>query len=227
MQLTSSKLTKRVLSTWSFLGLILMVLTSFLYLNWPGFGEQGEVNFAAISWLMYHGHPLYTSVASAERYSLQHGPIVYLITGGIMEIFGPNYITAKLSGIIMLLAFLTLSFVWFSRLAPKRLAFILLGLEIWLLFHWHDSYYIRPDSALVLCMLISLYVITTVKDKKTLILECAITFGLIINLKVHGVVYLVPIIALLCPQLKIKHFFYSAFPQQLLVHCHFYCHKYL
>lgn len=205
MYFTSSNLTKWFLSTWAFIGLVLALVTSFLYLIWSGFGEQGEVNFAAVSWLVYHGHPLYTSVASAERYSLQHGPNIYLIIGGIMGIFGPSYITAKISSIIMFLTSLILSFVWFSRFSHKRLAFILVGLETWLLFHWHNSYYIRPDSALLLCILISLYVVTTVKNKKVLILACAITFGLIINLKVHGLIYLVPIIALLSRQLNIKH----------------------
>lgn len=198
---------KRFLLIWSLMGIVLAIVTAFLYLTWSGFGEQGEVNFAAVSWLLYNGHPLYTDVASADRYSLQHGPIVYLITGGVMKVLGPTYITAKLSGIIMLLLSLLVSFFWFSKLTSKSIAVCLLGLEVWILFHWHNSFYIRPDSTMLLCVISSMYIVTTVKHRMTLILGTAISLGILVNLKIHGILYFVPIMSLLYRRLNIKELF--------------------
>ena len=191
---------------WAVAGIALALVTSLMYLLWPGFGEQGEVNFASVAWLVSNGQPLYTDVDATARYSLQHGPIVYLLVGGIMQLLGPSYATAKLSGVVMFWLILWLSFLMFKRAGGRRKALIFTGLEAWLLFHWHNSCYIRPDAMLVVCMLVSLYAIICIKNKTLMLAICAITFGLIINLKIHGVIYLLPLLVLLTKYLTVKRF---------------------
>lgn len=206
MQIKNRSFPEKFLLAWAAAGIILALATSAMYLLWPGFGEQGEVNFASVAWLVSNGQPLYTDVDAAQRYSLQHGPIVYLLVGGIMQLLGPSYVTAKLSGVVMFWLILGLSFVMFKRAGGKRNALIFTGLEAWLLFHWHNSCYIRPDAMLVVCMLISLYAITCIRNKTLMLAICAVVFGLMINLKVHGVIYLLPLLVLLTKFLTVKRF---------------------
>jgi len=209
MEIINNKFLRGLLNVWSLCGMALFAVTIFCYLNWQGFAEQGEVNFATVSWLLYQGHPLYTDIDFAGRYSLQHGPIVYLLAGGIMKLLGPGYVTAKLSGILALLTGIVVSWLWFTKLIGKKPAFLLLGLEIWMLFHWHHAYFIRPDSMMLLCVIVSMYMITTKRNSLLLILGLAIPMAIMINLKIHGVLYFLPIVTIAYRRLGWKKLFYA------------------
>lgn len=210
MHVTSNKIVRGIFNIWSFGGIAFLLCTAALYLKWNGFAEQGEVNFSTVSWLLYQGYPIYTDIDFPSRYSLQHGPIVYLIAGGIMKLFGPSYITAKLSGIVALVASVLISWIWFSKLIDKKYAFLLLGLETWILFHWHHAYFLRPDSMMLLCVVVSMYMITTKQNRMWLILGLAIPLAIMANLKIHGVVYFLPIIAIAYERLRWKDLLYAA-----------------
>lgn len=204
-----NKFLRGALNIWSLCGILLLLYTIMMYLGWSGFAEQGEVNFASVSWLLYQGYPLYTDIDFPARYSLQHGPIVYLLSGGIMKLFGANFVTAKLSGILALIFAILISWIWFAKLLDKRDAFLLVGLETWILFHWHHIYFIRPDSMMFLCVVVSMYVITTQQNKLLLILGLAIPLAIMANLKIHGVVYFLPIIAIAYESLGWKKLLYA------------------
>jgi hypothetical protein len=209
MYITSNKLFRGIFNIWSSCGIVFLLLTAALYLQWNGFAEQGEVNFSTVSWLLYQGYPIYTDIDFPSRYSLQHGPIVYLLAGGIMKLLGPSYLTAKLSGILALVASVVVSWIWFSKLIGKKYAFLLLGLESWILFHWHHAYFLRPDSMMLLCVVVSMYVITTKQNRLWLILGLAIPLAIMANLKIHGVVYFLPIIAIAYERLRWKDLLYT------------------
>jgi hypothetical protein len=209
MNTVCNKFLRGVLNIWSLCGILILLYTVLVYLRWSGFAEQGEVNFASVSWLLYQGYPLYTDVDFPARYSLQHGPIVYLLSGGIMKLFGANFVTAKLSGIIALLFAILISWIWFSKLLDKKDALLLVGLETWILFHWHHIYFIRPDSMMLLCVVVSMYMITTKQDKLLLILGLSIPLAIMANLKIHGVVYFLPIIAIAYERMGWKKLLYA------------------
>ena len=209
MNETAKKFTRGSLNIWSLCGIILLLCTAYVYLRWSGFAEQGEVNFASVSWLLYQGYPLYTDIDFPARYSLQHGPIVYLLAGGIMKLLGPSFVTAKLSGIVTLLIAIFISWLWFSKLVDKKYALWLVGLEIWILFHWHHIYFIRPDSMMFLCVVVSMYIITTQQKRLLLILGLAIPMAIMANLKIHGVIYFLPIIAIAYGHLGWKNLLYA------------------
>jgi hypothetical protein len=209
MYIKSNKFLRGMLNIWSLCGISILLFTAVLYLRWNGFAEQGEVNFSAVSWLLYQGYPLYTDIDYPGRYSLQHGPIVYLIAGAFMKLFGPSYITAKLSGIVALVLSILISWIWFSKLIDKKYAFFLLGLETWILFHWHHAYFIRPDSMMLFCVVVSMYIVTTKKSTLWLILGTAIPLAIMANLKIHGVLYFLPIIAIVYQSLGQKNLLYA------------------
>jgi len=216
MYLTKEKI-RGLLNVWSLCGLLLLLCTIVLYVRWSGFGEQGEVNFATVSWLLYQGYPVYTDVDFAARYSLQHGPIVYFIAGGLMKLFGPSYITAKLSGILAVTLSIGISWAWFSKLIGKQYAFLLVGLETWILFHWHHIYFIRPDSMMLLCVVVGMYIITTKEKGLWLILGLAIPLAVMANLKIHGILYFLPLIAIAYERLGLKKLLYTGGLTLLLV----------
>ena len=55
-------------------------------------------------------------------------------------------------------------------------------------------------------MLVSLYAITCIRNKTLMLAICAVAFGVIINLKIHGVIYLLPLLVLLTKFLTVKRF---------------------
>lgn len=205
MHIRLDKISFYVLNILALIGIILILLTSFAYLTWTGFGEQGEVQFASVSAMLYQGYPLYTELDAAGRYSLQHGPIVYLVAGAVMKLFGASYLTAKFVGAVAPILALIISWFWFAKLTTKRNAFLLLGLQSWILLHWHHIFFIRPDSLMLLTMATSMAIVTTTKKKWLLILGLAIPMGIMVNLKIHGIIYFLPVVALVYRQLTWKH----------------------
>lgn len=201
-----SKLLKYSLIIWSLVGIALLTLTSLLYLNWNGFIEQGEITFSTVSYLFSEGYPIYVAIDAAEQYSIQHGPIIYIIIGSFMELMGPSYLTAKLANITALLLTIIISWLWYSNVLNKKTALFLLGLECWCLLHWTYSYLSRPDSIMLLCMTVGTYIAATKRSRLWLILGTAIPLGIMINLKIHGFIYFLPILALIYQYLSWKDF---------------------
>ncbi len=183
-------------SSWLAAGIAGIIITPVIYLFSNGFGEQGEATFSAVSWLLANGNPLYVGLHSAERYSLQHGPIVYFVVGYIMKAFGPGYLTAKVAAVGALLLSIAFSWLLFRTRLSKLDSFCLLGLEAWLFLHWPYTYLIRPDALMLLCVSAGLYFIETSQKRFQLIIVITLLLGLMINLKIHGFIYFLPILYL-------------------------------
>lgn len=189
-----------IIFLWAFSGMGLILAVAYTYLNWPGFGEQGIVTFTTVSWLLAQDQPLYTAIDAAERYSLQHGPLIYLLISWSMKFFGPSTFSAKLPGVLFFTFSLLFSGVWlFKRLRLRQAAF-LFGLECWFFSHWQYQYYSRPDSLLLLLLTIMmLFIVIKLKSHLQLLL-LAFLCGLLINLKAHAVLYALPLFPLLWQQ---------------------------
>lgn len=185
------------LTVWALVGIAILFTVSFMYL-WKLvlLDHAGEVTISAVSWLLYHGSPLYTTLDAPERYSLQHGPIIYLVVGGIMKLLGPSIFTAKLSSLLSLLAINIISWYWFRRFFNSKISLWLLGLEVWLLLKYYYLYLVRDDALMVLCTLIGIYFATTKRGRVSVIWGVALSFGILVNLKVHGILYAIPALTL-------------------------------
>lgn len=121
-----------------------------------------------------------------------------------MQKLGANFVTAKLSGVLAIFFTVIISWKWFKNTIGAKAAFLLLGLEIWMLFHWHHIYFIRPDSMLLLCTTVSMYVTTMLKNPIAHILGLAIPLAMVINLKIHGLLYYIPIFAIAYQHVKVR-----------------------
>lgn len=196
-KMTAKNLLSWTIYAWAFTGIGLLVVNPISHLLWPGFIDHaGEVTMASLSWLLYQGQPLYTTADSPYLYSLEHGPILYLLQGAFLTLLDPGFLTAKLHSFLAIIAVLTLSCRWFRHYLSWRHTFWLLGFEGWLLNKWYYIYLSRGDSLMLLCTLTALYFVTT-RRGWTALLGTALPLGILINLKIHGPFYALPILALL------------------------------
>lgn len=190
----------------SFAGIAVLIINALSYLLWNGFVDHGEVCMSSVAWLFYNGFPIYTELNATDRYSLEHGPIIYILIGGLMKSLGAGIFSAKLSGVLAILGIIALSWHWFKKLVDTQTSFWLLGLESLILLRWYDFYFNRPDSLMVLCVLASMYFATIVKKRVTVIIGTAIFLGILGNLKLDGFFSAIPILFLIYQRFGWKDF---------------------
>ena len=189
------------LDLWAGAGLALIFLVGVRYWMWPGFIDHaGEITMTSVAWLLYEGHPLYTAMDAAERYSLQHGPLVYLLIGGFLKLFGPGFHSGKLVELLCLFSSLGLSWYWFKQNVGARTAFWLTGLEAWLLSKWYYLYLSRSDSMMLLLVLAALAGVTMARRRWSAVLGVAVSMGLLASCKVHEILWSLPVLLLLWRQ---------------------------
>lgn len=195
-----------VLTLVSFAGIATLIIKSCSYLMWNGFADHGEVCMSSVSWLFYNGYPIYTDLNAPARYSLEHGPIIYMLIGGLMKLFGPSFFSAKLTSILAVIAIMGMSWNWVKNFADTKTSFWLLGLEAWILLRWYNFYFNRPDSLMVLCAISGMYFATTAKRRTYAMIGTAISLGVLINLKADGIFPAIPVLILLYQRLGWKDF---------------------
>lgn len=210
MKFTHKRYMNFALSVWALIGIALVCTVSFIYLSkMVLLDHAGEVTISSVAWLLYNGSPLYTTVDAPERYSIQHGPIVYLVIGGIMKIFGPSILTAKLFSFLSILLVFIVSWYWFTRFLNGKIALWLLGLEAWMMLKYYYLYLARDDAPLLLCTLLSMYFATTTRTKVATSVGVALALGMLINLKADGILYAVPVLTLVQQRFGWRTFFLS------------------
>jgi len=195
--LFSSTRSKRSLAVGALLLIVVFAAIGGWYMSVNGFAGEVEPIVSCLSWLVQSGQPLYTDFDAAERYSVLYGPSVFLTNGLFLRILGPSLASAKLAsvfGTVGSLVFL------YGALARKRRDRVALGVTaLAVLYYWTQGfavYLVRPDALLIFAVGLGLY--AAVKARRVLsLVAVAVTAGFAINLKAHGMVYFLPIFALL------------------------------
>ena len=191
----NKKLLYKVSVFYACIGLFLLVGMGAFYVNWPGFYDHGEVNMASVSWLLENGKPLYTELDASTNYSLEHGPVIYLATAAMYHFLGASVLTAKLPGYLALLAGLLISFWGFARKTGWQRAFCLLGIEAWVLLKWPFVFMNRDDSFMLLCVAAGFFFADRLRGPGHR-WGMALALGVLINLKIHGGIYFLPVLVL-------------------------------
>lgn len=172
-----------------------------LYAIHDNFFDHAEANIAAVSWLFEIGKPIYHNLESAERYTIPYGPMLYVINGFFLNLIKPSIFSAKIGGILaaalsLLLIFFTLKKCVGNQIASFCLAYLSLN---WIsinpyfvaAFFWN-----RSDSFLF--MFVALCLFAVVRTNLLLaILASSLALGISVNLKIHAIVYFLPIYVLL------------------------------
>jgi hypothetical protein len=164
--------------------------TSVRYLVMPGYFDHVEASVAAISWWHKQGHPLYPVWTDGEGvYGLLYGPLLYQITGAAPCV-SPTILMSKIPGF---LSFWIAGFAIFSALRPSgRLALLALAVCLTIeashpfIVHW-----IRADPYLLLFASLALLAERRLKPDAAAV-AIGVLAGATINLKIHGLLYLVP-----------------------------------
>lgn len=181
------------------IGLFLLIGMGAYYISWPGFYDHGEVNMASVSWLLENGKPLYTALDASTNYSLEHGPVIYLATAAIYHIAGASVVTAKIPGYLALLAGLGICFLGFLQKTNWQRAFCLLGIEAWVLLKWPFVFMNRDDSFMFLCVAAGFFFVQR-RETAWQLWGVAVSLGILINLKIHGGIYFLPVLVLYAKQ---------------------------
>lgn len=167
------------------------------YLSLDGFAGEVEPVVSCLSWLVEAGHPLYHSLESAERYSVLYGPSVFLTNGLVLKILGPTICNAKLASSLAAIA--SLGFLY-GALRRRRLDTAALGItSLSVLYFWSQGfavYLVRPDSLLLFAVGFGLFAAARAR-RFLAILAIAAAMGFAVNLKLHGGIYFLPILALM------------------------------
>lgn len=173
------------------------VLVAGWYWLQDGFAGEVEPTVASLSWLVAEGEPLYHGLDEAARYSVLYGPSVFLTNGLFLEVLGPSVASAKAASLLGVLG--SLVFLYAALARPRRDLLALGFTALAVLFYWTQGfavYLVRPDSLLLFAVGFGLF--AAVRTRPWLaVLAVGAAMGFAINLKVHGAVYFIPVLAVL------------------------------
>jgi len=167
------------------------------YLTRGGFAGEVEPVVSNLSWQLQSGQPLYTSFDQAERYSVLYGPSVFLTNGLFLKVLGPSLASAKVASALAAIASLLLLYAALrrKRFDPVALA-VTAGAVLYFWAQGFSIYLVRPDALMIFAVTLGLY--AAVRTRRWLaVVTVAAAAGFTINLKVHGIVYFLPVLVLL------------------------------
>ncbi len=167
---------------------------TFQYLVTPVFFEHVEPQVPEVSWYYLQGHPLYSSLDSAQVYNLPYGPALYLLVGWSNELFGPALLAGKLPGVLANVATLVVLYFVFKKQSSVRTALLAVGLSA-AFFLRADANPItgRSDSLLCLLAALGLWLASGRRWYAPFIVGALI--GVAVNFKIHAALYFIPVAA--------------------------------
>jgi len=187
---------RRLLRIISGLFLAYLTFSGLAYLVTPLFFDHGESTMASIAANWMHGGAMYTALDSADQYTLLYGPWPVMLVALSLSLGTASIFLAKLPGVLSLMGSLG-GFYWLltrtTRLTHKERVFTVGLLAITLCGFYNVSYFIRPDSALLLIMVLGLLLVELVPQRACVYLGLGILAALSFNSKVNAPLYIVPL----------------------------------
>ena len=170
------------------------------YVRATGIYDHVEASTIAVSWLWAgHGAPLYHAPDAASRYSNLYGPALFLVDGLFLRAFGPSVFAAKLAGAALWAAGVALLYLALRREGPPLLALAATTyVELCLMLSRGEvsCFCLRADPHLVFWSCAGLFA-SGLRSRGLAALGCGVGAGVAVNLKLHGVLYMLPVFALL------------------------------
>lgn len=168
------------------------------YAKSPAILDHGEIMVLVESWMLHSGHPLYHTLDDAVRYSQIYGPLGNLIYGWAMSLLGPSLLSCKIAaaaGGILSLLFAALTF---RRAFSSWLAWLATGLTciFFIAFKW-ETFYLRSDPFIIFFAVLALWIAVVGSGRILTLLAIGVATGLLVNLKIHGFLYVLPAFGLL------------------------------
>ena len=174
------------------------------YVTLEGFAGEVEPVVASLSWQVQSGQTLYTSFEQAERYSVLYGPSVFLTNGLFLQVLGPSLMSAKMASALASVGSLVFLYAALSRKRRDSVALAVTAGAA--LFYWAQGfaiYLVRPDALLVFAVGFGFYAATRT-TRWLAIIAVAVLAGFTINLKIHSILYFLPVIVVLAQRLGLR-----------------------
>jgi len=174
------------------------------YVTLEGFAGEVEPVVSSLSWQVQSGQALYTSFEQAERYSVLYGPSVFLTNGLFLKMLGPSLVSAKMASALAAVG--SLVFLYAALAIKPRDSVALVVTAGAVLFYWAQGfaiYLVRPDSLLVFAVGLGFYTATR-SSRWLAVIAVAVLAGFTVNLKIHTILYFLPVIVVLAQRLGIK-----------------------
>jgi hypothetical protein len=175
-------------------GVILTMLwTSTAYLTATGYLDHVEPSIAAVSWWYHGGHPLYPAWNDGQGvYGFVYGPLLFQVTAAAMS-FEPSILVSKLPGFCAFWLACGAT-AWALRPSLPSAAQSLLPVAVLILIaggYWRAAYWVRGDPDLVLFAALALFSYRRL-DRTAAAIVIGLLAGGIMNLKIHGALYVLP-----------------------------------
>jgi len=181
------------------------VFVSFLatclwYMTHDGYASPVEAMVTAVAWWVKTGGQLYHVPDATQQYSALYGPAIYLATGFYLDLLGPSILASKVGSLLSLYVSLVLLYLTIRRWVSNKLA---LGLTtIVVLLYWTcgtSSMLVRADPYLLAAVCLGMY--SAGSPRRVLaVMGSALGLSLAVNLKLHSLLYMLPVLVLLDEQ---------------------------
>jgi len=172
---------------------LVMLWISTSYLTATGYLDHVEPSIVAVSWWYHSGHPLYPAWNDGEGvYGFVYGPLLFQMTAAALR-FGPSILLSKMPGFFAFwLACGTIA--WALRPSLPSLRQSLLPVAVLVLIaggYWRAAYWVRGDPDLMLFAALALFSCRRL-DRPAAAIVIGLLAGGIMNLKIHGILYVLP-----------------------------------
>ena len=166
---------------------------NYQYLVSPLYLNPMPAQISGVSWYFEQGHPLYHDAYSPEIYSMLYGPYLYIFTGMVERLLGPDVWAAKLAGFAATIAALGLLFalLWRRGLNPSVAVFSTGIFACLMVADPLGEYLNRSDNFIVLFLLIGAWAAYSPLKVAPIVLGASM--AVCIDLKAHAFIYFIPL----------------------------------
>ena len=182
------------------LPVVYYLLTCAAYVRTPSFMDHLESSVAMQALVVTQGKPIYTALDSADRFTLCYGPAPSLVGAAFMCATADPILAAKVCGAVQgMLSLAVLFALCYAGSGGLRASMATAYCAFLYLLFDHISYWIRPDSLLLLATSLSCSAMLLRARWPSLLLS-SLGFALAVNAKIHAGIVLLPILLLYCRQ---------------------------
>jgi len=193
---TSVRAVVRAMAAIGFAALIFYAGIAIYYARNPHYYDYAEPTMTAVAWIYEQGQPIHHAIDSASRYAHMYGPMAFIPHGIALRVFGPSIAASKWLGVgaaLFSLAFLYLSLR--AQVDARRAAAFTGWCALLYLTFRNLTFWTRPDPLQILCMSVGLFAASRLGATAPVFL--GVTAGVLLNLKITGPLYSLPIFTLL------------------------------
>jgi hypothetical protein len=193
---SSVRTASRALGGVGIASLLAYVALAVYYARDPHFFDYAEPTMTAIAWLFQLGQPIHHEADSAARYAHMYGPMAFIPHGVALRLFGPSIEASKWLGAGAALVSLFLLYLALRSRVHIARALALTGYcaLLYLIFR-NLTFWTRPEPLQLFCMSAGLYAATRGGIVASLVVGASA--GVLLNLKITGPLYSLPVVALL------------------------------